>query len=222
MAVEPFSICLFVIEFVRISYKIRSLRDEMHTYRKTLQVISELLCQIIATRDRLTTQIPNGSWIEEQLKEAGTELEQAQQMVGHPRKNRNGVLAMKDVVEWSLKHKHAVKACITLLNFHHNTLLRILDILVRQEQSIHETQSRAIERYFQGTRTQWLTEMSTRAERNSIIYSGVGVQMRRPRLLSGSQQQMVHVGYQLSSLLLLSRFEQARADFFVQLPISVA
>jgi hypothetical protein len=199
MVAEPFSICLFVVEFLRIAYKLRSLKDEMLAYKEILQKVSDLFDHVDDIRQRLSTlcTIPDGSWIDDQLKEVESALKRAERTVTWTGETRSGVLAIIDAVEWSLKHKDAAKTHNILLMTHQITLLNIRDVLSREEQA---TRRLAPVRYFRETRTRMLTSLSKRVIRNAIMNSGTGVQTSRSRLLFEPEQQSLFFPVRLSSI----------------------
>lgn len=188
MVAEPFSICLFVVEFLKIASKLRSLKDEILAYKEFLQKVSDLFYHVDALRQKLSTlrTIPDGPWIDCQLEQVKSALEKAKTTVPWTGETRSGVLAIIDAVEWSLKYKDAAKTHKILLMMDHNTLLNIRDVLSKVEQVNRPS---APEKYFQETRTRMLAALSKRVMRNAIMYSGTGVKTSRSRLLFEPEQQ---------------------------------
>jgi len=183
MIPDPFSVCLFIVEFVRIAYKFHSLEDEIRIYKETFRVVSDLFSDVDSIRKRL--RVETNTWIDRELQRIRSALEDAEREVSWMGETRSRVLATMDVVEWSLKHKHAAEAQKVLLFMYQNTLLNIRTELANKMQ-----QRPDLEEYFQETRARTLVVLSKRVVRNAIMYSGVGEQTSRSRLFEPEQQSL--------------------------------
>jgi hypothetical protein len=190
MAADPFSIVILVLEFFKIAAKLRSSKDEMLAHKETVQVIYDLLHHVEAIRKRLSKlcTIPDEGWIDSQLAQVKSALEMAEKMATWAGDNRSGASAIIDDMIWTLKHKDAAEAHKIPLMMYHNTLLHIRDVLSKKE---YDIQPRALEIYFEEARARTLVALSNRVMMNANLYSGIGVQTSRSRLLFEPEQQSV-------------------------------
>ncbi|KAI9768046.1 MAG: hypothetical protein M1839_004206 [Geoglossum umbratile] len=174
-----------MVQILKMTYRLRSLEDEMHAYKNAFDMTSNLVTHVDSTRTKFSAlcTAEARARIDRELQRARTALEDAKGVMGWKDGARSGVLGTVDAVEWALKYKDAAKAHNLLLRQCHNTLTGICVELTL----VSEGRTRPSEVYFQEIQTRMLSALSRRVMKNAAIYSGAGEQAPRPRLFEPEQ-----------------------------------
>jgi len=182
MGPDPFSICLFSVEFLKFGCMLQALAEEMRAYELTFQMAFDLFTEVDSTRKSTFCEIGAGARIDDTLQRIKLALENAERAISwtHPTGRRD--FAAMDVALWWLKYKHIAEANKTLIGMCHTDLHRVRRGLERE----NKMRPKCTEKYFEDIRMQMWAVLSKRAEGNAILYSGVGVQMSRRAYLSPS------------------------------------